>query len=472
MTDSRNLPTAIDLMTALERREISARELLREHLDAVAAHNPALNAVVTLAAERAADEAATVDERRAAGDSPGPLAGLPITIKDALQTAGIRSTGGAPELAENVPDVDAPAVARLRDAGAVVFGKTNLPCWSGDVQTFNDLFGTTNNPWDLTRTPGGSSGGAAAAVATGMTPFELGTDIGGSVRIPASNCGIYGHKPTFGVIPTLGYLDHAEGGDTEADVNVFGPLTRSVDDLEMVFDLLAGPTDPAARGWSLDLPPAAATELGEFRIAAWLDDPFCPVDPRVRAVHERALERLEAAGAKIDLARPEFDAAEMTAAGGLLISAAASPVLSAAETDEDQGDDRRLTHIEWHHLNRIRIAGRRQWASFFEGYHIVLCPVLPVAPIVHQQPAPGGSNWADPLTGHDRPYRDLIGWTALVGSAYLPSTVAPLGLTDTGLPVGGQIVGSFLSDRTTIAFARAIEEAVGGFTPPPHGTPD
>jgi amidase len=462
----------MDMMTALERREVSARELLSDHLDVVATHNPELNAVVTLAAERAADEAATVDERRAAGESLGPLAGLPITIKDALQTAGIRSTGGAPELAENVPDGDAPAVARLRDAGAVIFGKTNLPCWSGDVQTFNELFGTTNNPWDLTRTPGGSSGGAAAAVATGMSPFELGTDIGGSVRIPASNCGLFGHNPTFGIIPTLGYLDHPEGGDTEADVNVFGPLTRSVDDLEMVFDLLTGPIEPAARGWTLDLPPTAASELGDFRIAAWLDDPFCPVEPDVRAVHERALERLEAAGARIELARPGFDARAMTDAGGLLISAAASPVLSPAEVAEEEADGRLLTQVEWHRLNRIRIEGRRRWASFFDGFDVVLCPVLPVAPIVHQQPPPGGSNWGDPLTGQDRRYRDLIGWTALVGSAYLPSTVAPLGLTDAGLPVGVQIVGSFLSDRTTIAFARAIEEAVGGFTPPPNFAPD
>jgi len=468
VTDSPTLPTAIDARAALERREVSARELLETHLDVVNALNPAVNAIATLAIERATQEAATVDERRASGEAVGPLAGLPISIKDALQTAGIRSTGGSPELADNVPDVDAPAVSRLRSAGAVVFAKSNLPCWSADVQTYNELFGTTNNPWDLTRTPGGSSGGAATAVATGMSPFELGTDIGGSVRIPAGNCGIYGHKPSFGIIATRGYLDHAEGGHTEADVNVFGPLARSIDDLEMVFDLLLGPAEPAARGWSFELPPARATKLGDFRVAAWLDDPFCPVEPSVQAVHMRALNALESAGAHIEIARPDFDPRTVADAGVQLIRAAATPVLSEQQLTKGRSEGRLLTHVEWHALDRLRIEARHQWAAFFEGFDVVLCPVQPVPPILHQQPEPGGSNFAAQLTGMNRPYTDLIDWTALVGSAYLPSTVAPLGLTDTGLPIGVQIVGPFLSDRTTIAFARAIEDAVGGFTPPPR----
>ncbi len=463
LTDS----TAIDLLGALERREVSARELLDQHLETIDAHNPDVNAVITLDAERAADDAAAVDGRRAAGEEVGPLAGLPMTIKDALLTAGIRSTGGATELEGNVPLLDAPAVARLRDAGANVFGKTNLPRWSGDVQTYNEMFGTTNNPWDLTRSPGGSSGGAATAVAAGMTPFELGTDIGGSVRIPASNCGIYGHKPSFGVISTLGYLDHPGGGETQSDVNVFGPLARSIDDLEMAFDLLAGPSEPLDRAWRLDLPHSPATALGDFRVAIWLDDPFCAVDPDVRAVLDAAVARLEAAGARIEVARPDFPAGEMAAAGLALIGAAANPYVDPQELAERKDSRETLSQLEWHALDRLRIAGRHAWADFFAGFDVILCPVQPVAPVVHQHPDPGKSNFAGPLAGTERPYADLVGWTGLIGSAYLPSTVAPTGLTKDGLPIGVQIVGDFLQDRTTLAFARAAEDALGGVTPPP-----
>ena len=185
-----------------------------------------------------------------------PLHGLPITIKDAIETAGIRSTGGARELETHVPARDAPAVARLKAAGAIVFGKTNVPRWSGDIQTFNDVFGVTNNPWDHTRTPGGSSGGAAAAVAAGLTSFELGTDIGGSVRIPSSYCGVFGHKPSFGIVSQRGYLDRVGGGRTDPDINVFGPLARSAEDLDLLLDVLAGPNADDAVAWRLQLPAA------------------------------------------------------------------------------------------------------------------------------------------------------------------------------------------------------------------------
>lgn len=274
--------TLTEIVDALGRRRISARELLDAHLARIAALDGPINAVVTLAAERAAAEAGSIDERRAAGDAVGSLGGVPITIKDALATKGIRSTGGAHELADHVPLEDASVVRRVRDEGAVVFGKTNLPRWSGDVQSYNEMFGTTNNPWDPTRTPGGSSGGAAAAVAMGFTAFEIGTDIGGSVRIPASSCGVYGHKPSFGVVPTFGYLDHPSFHRNVADVNVFGPLARSIDDLELLFDLLAGPNDDDAAGWRLELPPPRATELDRFRVVTWLDDSLTPIDPAVR----------------------------------------------------------------------------------------------------------------------------------------------------------------------------------------------
>lgn len=240
-----------------------------------------MNAVCTLAVDPARERCREADAATIDGQSWGPLHGLPITIKDAIATAGIRSTGGATALRDHVPVTDAPAVASLKAAGAIVFGKTNLPEWSGDWQSFNEMFGTTNNPWDLARTPGGSSGGAAAAVACGMTSFELGTDIGGSVRVPSAFCGVWGHKPSFGIIPTLGYLDEPAGGGTESDVNTFGPLARSALDLRLLLDVLAQPTAERAAAWQLHLPeptvasprcvsPPGSTSRGWRSTPTWL----------------------------------------------------------------------------------------------------------------------------------------------------------------------------------------------------------
>ncbi|HAP78365.1 MAG TPA: hypothetical protein DCR14_20070, partial [Acidimicrobiaceae bacterium] len=230
--------SATQQAAAIRGGTLGSEELLDLFLARIAAVDPMVNAVCTLDVERARARCQAADAAAHRSEWWGPLHGLPITVKDAIDTEGIRSTGGATELRSRVAVADAPAVARLKAAGAIVFGKTNLPEWSGDWQSFNDMFGTTNNPWALDRTPGGSSGGAAAAVACGMTSFELGTDIGGSVRVPSAFCGVFGHKPSFGVIPTLGYLDEPNGGATESDVNTFGPIARSAADLRLLFDLL------------------------------------------------------------------------------------------------------------------------------------------------------------------------------------------------------------------------------------------
>ncbi len=254
MTQSLATSTARQLEDELRARRLSSRELLDIYLTRIDQLGPPINAVVTLDRERAYAAASRADDAAVRGDWLGPLHGLPVTIKDAVEVAGVRSTGGATELAEHIPTVDAPSVARLKSAGAIVFGKTNVPRWSGDVQTFNDVFGTTNNPWSLDRVPGGSSGGPAAAVACGFTAFELGTDIGGSIRIPAHCCGVFGLKPSYGVISQRGYLDHFGGGHTDADINVFGPLARSADDLELLLSVLAAPDAERALAWRLELP--------------------------------------------------------------------------------------------------------------------------------------------------------------------------------------------------------------------------
>jgi amidase len=251
---------------AIAAGEFGSRELLELLIDRIERHNGDLNAVVTLDLDTAREAADGADRMLADGQSAGPLHGVPITIKDALATAGIRSTGGATELHNHIPDQDAPVVQALKAAGAIVFGKTNLPRWSGDIQSYNDLFGTTVNPWNPERVPGGSSGGAAAAVAAGLTSFEIGTDIGGSIRFPSSFCGVFGHKPSWGVVPSTGYLDHESGGTTEADVNVLGPIARSAEDLELLLDLLLRREGPLVA--SLDPPPA---DVKSLKVACWLD---------------------------------------------------------------------------------------------------------------------------------------------------------------------------------------------------------
>jgi amidase len=283
MSDAPATWSATRQAAAIRSKQVSSRELLDLLVDRIERLDPPINAVVTLDLERARRAAATADEQQARGEATGALHGLPITIKDAIETEGIRSTGGAVELAAHVPTVDAPAVARLKRAGAVVFGKTNLPRWSGDMQSYNELFGTTNNPWALDRTPGGSSGGPAAAVACGFTSFELGTDIGGSVRIPSHFCGVYGLKPSYGVVPQRGYLDHVGGGTTDPDINVFGPIARDADDLDLVLGALAGPEPDREAAWRLDLPAPTARSLADYRIGVWFDDPGCRVARRSSA---------------------------------------------------------------------------------------------------------------------------------------------------------------------------------------------
>ena len=278
---------------------------MEEYLDRIERLDGPVNAVVTLAVDRARTEGGQrADDAIARHEDVGPLHGLPITIKDAIETEGIRSTGGAVELLEHVPSADAPAVARLRAAGAIVFGKTNLPRWSGDVQSYNEMFGTTTNPWSGGPHAGGSSGGAAAAVACGFTSFELGTDIGGSVRMPSHWCGVYGLKPSYGLVPQRGYLDHVGGGTTDPDINVFGPIARASEDLDLLLGVLAGPEPERAIGWHAQLPEPSFRDLSSCRVGLWLDDAACPISREYRAMLGDVADGLADAGAQVSDSHP------------------------------------------------------------------------------------------------------------------------------------------------------------------------
>lgn len=475
------LRSAGELLGMLKSREISSVELLEHFLERNDALHPQINAIVTLDIERAVASAKASDQRRMANEDVGELDGLPMTIKDAIAVAGVRSTGGAIELEHHVPERDAEVVTKVRDAGAVIFGKTNLPRWSGDVQAFNEIFGTTNNPWNLDCGPGGSSGGASAAIASGLTALDIGTDIGGSVRLPAHFAGVCGHKPSFGVVSQIGYIDHVSYGLSEADVNVFGPLARTVGDLELLFDVIRGPRDEASGGWRLALPDARGTAK-ELRVAAWLDDPDCPVSNAVSGVLDDAVAAMESDGISVDRsARPAVPFNDVREVGLPLISAAVSPgrteeeqaALQKLATDSSASPTMRMrarastiSHREWLLLTEKRDTNRLLWADFFADFDVLLAPVAFVPAFEHQH---DGILYTRTLTvdGTTRPYADLIVWTSQFGYVYLPSTVVPVGWTDDGRPVGIQVVGPYLGDRTTLEFAKYVESLLGGYRVPP-----
>jgi amidase len=443
---------AVDLAAAIRAGRLRSRELLDCYLDRIERLDGPVNSVVTLDAERARAQAERADAERARGELRGPLHGLPVTIKDAIETAGVRSTGGATELAAHVPARDATAVARLRAAGAIVFGKTNLPAWSGDMQTYNELFGTTSNPWTPQYSPGGSSGGAATAVACGFTSFELGTDIGGSIRIPAHLCGTFGLRPSHGLLPQDGYLAGLRRGLAPLDVNVVGPITRSAADLDLLLDVLAEPDAGDAAAWTLRLPPARARP----RIGLWLDDPFCPVDTGYLELLRTLADRLADAGLPVADAHPPVSFAESFDTYWTLLHAA----------NGLNYPDGPLTHAAWLAAHEDRLRQRAGWHEWFAGFDALLCPVLAVTGVPHDHTGSYATREVL-VNGQPRTHVDVARWTGLVGALGLPVAVAPAGRTADGRPVGAQVITARWHDRTAIRVAALVAEASGGYQTPP-----
>jgi amidase len=430
---------ARELARAVATRSVSSRELLDHYLARIASSS--LNAVVTLDIGRAQAAAAQADEDLARGVSHGPLHGLPVTVKDAIATAGLRTTGGSPELASFVPKRDAAAVALLKAAGAIVIGKTNVPTWCGDIQTYNDVFGTTNNPWDLGRTPGGSSGGSAAAVAAGLSAFDLASDIAGSIRIPAHFCGVYGLKTSVGLVPGEGYVDHVGAGAVPPDGNVLGPICRSADDLALVLDVLAPGADRS-------VPP-------EIRVATWLTDPVCEVGSEVATVLDRAVTAL---GPVKEVRPGTFD--ELWQLHLDMVLAAVAYNLPA-----DGLPPATATHRGWLARAEDRAAARAGAARWFDEYDVLLCPVTAMPAFPHDQAGDIGTRVVE-VDGVARPHMTTIGWCGLFSVLGLPTVVMPVGFTDTGLPVGVQVVAAHGHDHVAIAFARHAAEVIGGAVSP------
>ncbi len=468
--------SATRLAAAIRGRQVSATEAL-EHLAArIDRLDAPINAVVRWDLDRARSAAAAADQATVDsvdGDGLGPLHGVPMTIKDSFQTEGCITTSGSPDLADHVPTADAWPVARLRDAGAIPFAKTNLPLFAGDIQSYNEVYGTTNNPHDLDRTPGGSSGGSSAALAMGFTPIELGSDIGGSIRVPAHYAGVMGHKPSYGIVPAHGQIPGMPGTLSQADLAVCGPMARTVDDLEIELDALVGPDRWNEPAWRLELPPPRTRELGELRVAAWLDDVDCPVDVSTRRVLGDLVGTIEAAGGRIDNdARPGFTLAKADTVFKSLLFAALSGGASRGAIEEMADADSTTPfgrmalamsarHRAWLADNERRLQLRERWREFFDRYDVVLMPVQPRGAIPHDHSEPQWDRRIE-IDGVDRPYLDLFGWTGPAGAGLLPATVVPAGIGDDGLPIGVQIVGPYLHDRTTLQMARIVADLVGG----------
>jgi len=476
--------SATEIVAGIRAKEVSSRELLAAFLDRVERRRD-LNAVVTLDVERATAAATRADEAVAAGEPLGALHGLPMTVKDAFETEGLRTTSGAPELADHVPERDADAVARLRAAGAVIFGKSNLPLYAGDIQTYNEVFGVTNNPWDRGCCAGGSSGGAAAALAARLTPLELGSDIGGSIRNPAHYCGVTGLKPTFGIVPIRGHIPGPPGSLSEGDIGVAGPMARTVPDLELALDVLAGPDETRAVAWRLELPSPRADAVGGYRVATWLDDPYAPIDRSVGELVERAVGTLAEGGAKIDEgASLGVDLEEIAEVFiqlliGVLANGYPPEVLAGADEMAPALDpeDRSLSawflrgltqrKRDWNEAHERREQIRARWAELFTRVDVLLCPIAATAAFPHDHD-PDQLGRTVSVNGEQRPGLETLVWAGLVGMAHLPSAVVPVGKTAEGKPVGIQVVAPYLEDRTALDVARRLHALVGDIGAPPE----
>ena len=480
MTDIAFLP-AKRLAGLIRRGKIGCLELLEHYLARVERYNPALNAIIVTDIPKARRRARAADRALAKGELWGPLHGVPMTVKEAFDVEGLPTTWGIPDYKNNIASRNALAVDRWLKAGAVLFGKTNVPIWLADAQSFNAIYGTTNNPWNLELTPGGSSGGASAALAAGLTGIEMGSDIASSVRNPAAFCGLYGHKPTFGICPMRG---HALDDNVRAtDIFAIGPLARSAGDIALGLSIIAGPDEIEARGTRLSLPPSRKKRLRDFKVGVIVDHPIAPVENDIREQLQKLADFLGQQKTKIsDTARPDIDLDDASRTFNMMLRAATSAglgdedqarfraTLDALPPDADTPQARMLrgntmSHRDWLRLDEKRQRMRWKWHDYFKEYDILLCPVLSTAAFPHDHTPPYERTLT--VNGSKVAFNSVLFWSGYTCMTYLPSTVAPIGFTQDGRPVGVQIVGPEYGDRTCLRFARLLEKEYQAFVPPP-----
>jgi len=470
------------LAAHLRRRKIGCLELLDHYLKRVERHNARLNAIIATDLDNARKRARSADRALAKGDTWGPLHGVPMTIKESFDVVGMPTTWGVPELKDNIATKNALAVDRLLAAGVVLFGKTNVPLMLSDWQSYNAIYGTSNNPWDVTRAPGGSSGGSAAALAAGLTGIEAGSDIGSSIRNPAHFCGVFGHKPTYGICPPRGQA--LPGRVAASDISVIGPLARSADDLDLALAAMAGPDDVESAGLRLSLPAPKKKRLRDFKVALMFDDTNVEIDRSVRDRLQALADFLGQAKVKIDdRARPDFDSMHQHRTYIALLRGATSGRQSEAQFERNvvtartlRADDDSyfasmtranvMPHREWIAHNEERHRMRLKWAEFFKDYDLLLCPTASMAACPHDHV---GERWERTIVvnGKPMPSVDQLFWAGYASLAYLPATASPIGFSKEGLPIGVQIIGPQYHDRTCIAFAGLLEREFQAFVPPP-----
>ena len=476
--------SAHEILEKIKQREVSSLEVLESFLAQVEKVNPTINAIVALDIERAKEKAIEADNKINLKSKLGPLHGLPMTIKDAFEVEGIVSTGGNPAWKDNIPKRNAEAVQRLVDAGAIIFGKTNVPFLSSDLQSFNKIYGTTNNPWDLERTPGGSSGGSAAALAAGMTPLELGSDIGGSIRVPAHFCGLYGHKPSYNIISEVGHMPPPPGSIlTGNGLSVAGPLARSPEDLEIALDVLVSAQEQDSQAWKVKLPKARTKKIKELKIAVWPDEPYAEADNEITNLIKDTAKDLKHAGAKVETVDLPISFEEIDKIYSLLLNPlmlAGSPketfeTLAKLNESLDPNDMSELAkvargsvlkHADWVIVNAMRQNMRQKWREFFNKFDVILCPTC-ITPAFKHNHNPVHERKLT-INGKDDEYLRATLWAGPAVSAGLPSTNVPIGMSSNNLPISMQITGPYLEDKTCLEVAKVVRNIRGGFKIPPN----
>lgn len=483
-----HLSSARAQIGALRRGEITARALLEKLLEHHAKVNPGINAVVTLDIEGARAAADKADRHLAETGWPlGPLHGLPMTVKDALETKGMRTTSGSPDFSNHVPGQDADAVALLRAAGAIIIGKTNVPTMCQDLQTSNPVFGKTKNPFNETKTAGGSSGGPAAAVAAGLTPLEVGSDLAGSLRLPAAYCGVYALRTSRGtnpIVPTRGHIPRLPGWTTTSDMLTLGPIARNPDDLDVLLGVLAAPAPADAGAWKVSLPAPKNSSLCQYRVGVWADDAYCRVDSATRALLDQVIGLVRREGAAIDEnTRPvDFAGSDKLLQRLMYATASATATDAGFAADVEAADkipagnpsglflhSRTMRHRDWLRADEDRQKLRSQWADYFTKHDILITPATPTAAIDDQTSVPPPQRFIN-VDGEKRSYYDQTSWVNLASPVGLPAIVLPAGRTADGLPLAIQIIGPYLSDRTVIAAAKHLARLLPSPLTPPAFT--
>jgi len=476
--------TASELVAVMNSREVSSVELTQATIARIERYDDQINAICIRDFEGAVAAAKEADSARARGETKR-LLGVPITIKESFNIAGLPTTWGIPPFKGWKATEDAAAVSRVKSAGAVILGKTNVPMALGDLQSYNAIYGTTNNPWDLARTPGGSSGGSAAALAAGFGALSVGSDIAGSLRVPAHCCGIFAHKPSFGLLPGRGHTPPTVPPlPYERDLTVIGPMTRSAADLSLLFDVLAEPDEmTSGKAFKLTLPPSRHDNLRDYRVFVIDTHPLIPTSASVLAAIDGLAAQLDQAGAKVARQSPLLP--DLTEASRLymrlLMSSLSSTIpveayeaLRSAAGNLDAADltlaaERTrgwtMSHRDWLIADIARVKLRQAWRELFTEFDVVISPVLPT-PAFLQDQSPDQWRRSIDIDGISHNYGDQLVWAGMATTPGLPATALPIARSEDGLPIGVQAIGPMFEDRTTLRFAELVEEELGGFVPP------